>query len=265
MADLFVTIAEQPDAVLDVVAASMDRRAADPAMARITREYLSDLPKGEIVAEIGCGNGAASGTILEVLAPAGFIGIDPAARLLSRAASRHAGAKAAFREGSAAATGLPDASVDVAVAHTVFSHLPDPAAALAEVLRILRPGGVLAVFDGDYAMSSVALFPGDPLQAAMEAVQRHRIHDLHIMRRLPALAAAAGFEKVTTGAHGFVQTDAPDYMTGLLACGTQDAMRAGEIGAGLAAGFAAEAQARAEAGRFYGAMLFVSVAARKPG
>lgn len=47
--------------------------------------------------------------------------------------------------------GLADGEFDAAVAHTLFSHVDDPAAVLAEIKRVVRPGGRIAVFDGDYA------------------------------------------------------------------------------------------------------------------
>ena len=46
---------------------------------------------------------------------------------------------------------LPAASFDAAVAHTLVSHVRDPLAVLAEAARVTRPGGCVAVFDGDYA------------------------------------------------------------------------------------------------------------------
>ena len=62
------------------------------------------------------------------------------------------------------------------------------------------PRRALAIFDGDYAGNTVVLFDGDPLQAAMVATQRNLIHDPYIMRRLPRLIAAAGFEAQATRA-----------------------------------------------------------------
>ena len=129
---------------------------------------------------------------------------------------------------------------------------------------MLRPGGQLAVFDGDYATNTVALFDGDPLQAAMTMAQRNLIHDPYIMRRLAGLARQAGFTVREIEAHGYVQTEAPDYLLSLIARGTSAAARSGECGADLAAGFEREAQERVAAGTFYGAILFVSLIAEKP-
>ncbi len=221
---------------------------------------------GADVLEIGCGNGASTELILRHIDPQCLIGVDPSPGLLDRARKRFSATPhVSFRSGDASRTGMADASCDVVVAHTVYSHLEDPGAALAEAFRVLRPGGTLAVFDGDYATNTVALFDGDLFQAAMVAAQRHLIHDPYVMRRLSGMMAACGFETATLQAHGFIQTVRPDYVTSLIARGADAAARADEIGAQLSDGFKAEAERRVAAGSFYGAILFVSAIARKPG
>ena len=173
--------------------------------------------------------------------------------------------RASFAIGNAAATGQPDAFFDLVIAHTVYSHLLDPKEALTEGRRVLRPGGLLVIFDGDFATLTVALFKGDPLQTAAEAVLRNLVHAPYIMRRLPALVTAAGFSLQTIEPHGYVQMTSPAYLLSLLSRGTNAAAQAGEIGQELAESFDQEARRRVANGSFYGAMLFLSLAARKVG
>ena len=154
---------------------------------------------------------------------------------------------------------------DLVIAHTVYSHLVDPREALAEARRVLRPGGQLVIFDGDFATLTVALFEGDPLQSAAGVVLRNLVHAPYIMRRLPALVTAAGFSLQSVEPHGYVQTTSPAYLLTLLSRGTDAAAQAGEIGQELVDSFDREALRRVANGSFYGAMLFLCLTARKDG
>lgn len=266
MPDLYLQIADQPDSVLEAIAASMEDRISDPAMQEICADYLGRLPgPGAEVIEIGCGNGSSTEMILRHLHPGRLIGIDPAEGLLARAGQRFATRdEVSFATGDAVHTGLPGQVADLVLAHTVYSHLADPAAALAEAWRLLRPGGVLAVFDGDYAANTVALFDGDPLQAAMASTLRNLVHDPYVMRHLPRMMREAGFEAPESRAYGFVQTKRPAYIQSLMARGVTAASLAGDCSEALAQGFRDETAARVATGSFYGAILFACHAARKP-
>lgn len=174
-------------------------------------------------------------------------------------------ARVTFVKGTAAETHQPSETFDLVLAHTVFSHLADPEAALAEAYRILKPGGLIAIFDGDYATITVALFDGDPLQAAVDAVLRNMVHAPYVMRRLPWLAGRVGFDVEAVDAHGYVQTASPDYLISMLSRGAMLGARAGEMSDALVEGFQKEAASRVEAGSFYGSIMFMSLIGRKPG
>jgi ubiquinone/menaquinone biosynthesis C-methylase UbiE len=266
MSDLINRIGEQPREVLDAIANSMNVRASEPAMRAICARYMSQivLPQGARVLEVGCGNGAATKLIMQHVELAELVGIDPSSVFIDMARETFAPEpRAAFALGDAMRTGQPAASFDLVIAHTVYSHLPDPEGALAEARRVLKPGAQLVIFDGDFATITVALFDGDPLQAAVGAVLRNMMQAPYIMRRLPALVTAAGFTVTSVEPHGYVQTTAPDYLLTMLSRGTSAAVRAGQIGQELLDGFAQEARRRVADGTFYGAILFLSLAARK--
>ena len=268
MTGLLARINEQPRDVLDAIAASMNVRASEPAMQAICARYMAQisLPVGARVLEIGCGNGAATKLIMQHMGPAQLVGIDPSPVFIEMAAAAFAGEpRVSFAVADAMATGQADAFFDLVIAHTVYSHLLDPKGALTEARRVLRPGGLLVIFDGDFATLTVALFKGDPLQTAAEAVLRNLVHAPYIMRRLPALVTAAGFSVQTVEPHGYVQMTSPAYLLSLLSRGTNAAAQAGEIGQELAESFDQEARRRVANGSFYGAMLFLSLAARKIG
>jgi len=266
--DLYTRIADQPREVLDTIANSLNVRASEPAMQDICARYMARVtqPAGARVLEIGCGNGATTKLIMQHARPAQLIGIDPSSVFIDMARQAFAGEpRVSFAPGDALSTGQPDSSFDLVIAHTVYSHLVDPEGALAEARRVLRPGGQLAIFDGDFATITVALFDGDPLQSLVGTILRHMMHAPYVMRRLPALVAAAGFNVQSVEPHGYVQTTSPDFLLTLLSRGANGAAQAGEIGQALVEGFDREARRRVANGTFYGAILFLSVIARKTG
>jgi arsenite methyltransferase len=267
LTDLLTRIAEQPPDVLEAIASSMNVRAAEPAMQSICARYLGGIAARDVHAlEIGCGNGAATALIMQHLRPARLVGIDPSLLFIDMARERFEGEpRVSFACGEAASTGQADASFDVVIAHTVYSHLLDPQSALTEAWRVLNPGGRLVIFDGDFATLTVALFDDDPLQAAVRLVLRNLVHAPYIMRQLPALVSAAGFCAPSLEPHGYVQTTSPDYLLTLIARGVTAAARAGELGQRLVEGFEREARRRVADGTFYGAIMFLSLTASKPG
>src|SRR6266851_320416 len=268
VAGLLTRIREQPRDVLDAIAQSMNVRASEPAMQAICARYMAQitLPEGARVLEVGCGNGAATKLIMQHISPAQLVGIDPSPVFIDMAGATFAGEpRVSFAIGDAVATGQADAFFDLVIAHTVYSHLANPEGALAEARRVLGPGGQLVIFDGDFATLTVALFDGDPLQSAVGAVLRHMVHAPFLMRRLPALVTAAGFNVQSVESYGYVQTMSPDFLLTLLSRGTNAAGQAGEIGQALVDGFDREARRRVANGTFYGAILFLSLTARKDG
>lgn len=108
-----------------------------------------------------------------------------------------------FVEASAAATGLPDASFDLVLARFLLQHVPDVPAVLAELRRVLRPGGRLIAVDADFTFST--LFEPEPAFARelVDAViegQRLRGGDPHIGRKLPRLLREAGLSEIAVDA-----------------------------------------------------------------
>jgi arsenite methyltransferase len=243
----------------------MNIRASEPAMRSICARYLGRLALPDaVVLEVGCGNGAATRLIMQHVRPARLVGIDVSPVFVKMATEAFAGEpQVSFALGDAAATRQPASFFDLVIAHTVYSHLIEPQAAMAEAYRVLKPGGRLVIFDGDFASLSVALFDGDPLQAAATIVLRHMVHAPHIMRQLPTLIAAAGFTFESLEPHAYVQTTSPDYLLSLLSRGMKAAGRAGEISQAIVESFDAEARQRVANRTFFGSLTFLSVIARK--
>lgn len=98
---------------------------------------------GADVLDIGAGRGAITGAVAAARPPAGSITAGDTSPAMVRRLARAALPGVRVRMLDAQALDLPDASFDVVFAGFVLSVLPDPAAAVREVARVLRPGGSL--------------------------------------------------------------------------------------------------------------------------
>lgn len=134
------------------------RRTAEEAAAFV----LPELRPGMRLLDVGCGPGSITRGLAERLAPGQVVGLDLSSETLV-AARRDAVARGLtnleYREGSVYDLPLPDASFDVAFAHQVLQHLREPGAALGEMLRVVRSGGLVAVREVDWG--TVAYWPAD--------------------------------------------------------------------------------------------------------
>lgn len=101
--------------------------------------------------DVGCGTGAMTRTILEVTDPSEVVGIDPSERYIVHARHNTHEPNAMFLTGNAQHLPFKDGGFDIAVSGLVLNFVPDPAMAVAEMRRIVRPGGVVAAYVWDYA------------------------------------------------------------------------------------------------------------------
>jgi SAM-dependent methyltransferase len=120
---------------------------------RVALEFLTwlDLPGGLRWLDVGCGTGALTERILADHDPLSVVGVDPSSGFIEHARSQVHDPRATFEAGSADAVPLADAAVDVAVAGLVLNFVPDLPGALAELRRVVAPGGTIAGYVWDYA------------------------------------------------------------------------------------------------------------------
>jgi len=117
--------------------------------------------------DVGCGNGAFTEMIIQRCAPASVDGIDPSEGQLAFARSQPSLRSAAFHQGDAMALPFADDSFDVAVMPLVIFFVPDPAKGVAEMARVVRPGGVIAAYAWDMDGGG---FPYDALLTVLRAL-----------------------------------------------------------------------------------------------
>lgn len=150
--------------------------------------------------DVGCGPGTITHELAALVGPGRVRGIDVVEAPLVEA--RAAGDGVEFALGDVYALADPDDRFDVVHAHQVLQHLTDPVAALREMRRVTRPGGVVAVRDADYA--GFTWYPHDQRLddwlALYRRVARGNDAEPDAGRRLLAWARAAGFTEITPSA-----------------------------------------------------------------
>jgi ubiquinone/menaquinone biosynthesis C-methylase UbiE len=267
MSDPYASIAAADSALQTRLAGVLELRAAEAEHKAMLGAYLAEVsvPASASVLDVGCGTGAVSRVLAEIPRVRTVVGIDPSPIFIEKARQLAAGiAQLSFQTGDARALPFPDATFDLVVFHTVLCHVPEPERALLEARRVLRPGGSLAIFDGDYTTASVAIDAFDPLQATVAAMMATYVHNPWLTRRLHRILTAMGFAIASLRGHGYVQTENAAYMLTLVERGADLLVGSATIGVEQAEALKAEARRRVAAGEFFGHISFVSVIAIAP-
>jgi SAM-dependent methyltransferase len=111
-------------------------------------DWLAPPPGGRWV-DVGCGNGAFTELLLARAAAAEVEGIDPSEAQVAYARARLTDRPARFRVGDATALPYADAAFDAAMMALVIFFVPDPAEGVAEMARVVRPGGIVSAYAWD--------------------------------------------------------------------------------------------------------------------
>ena len=229
------TAAASPERARDL-AARLERRAkaVDEVAARDAYLGLLDITAGEHVLDVGCGSGAVTRAIAQRVGSRGLaVGLDPSPELLAvaRELTHEAGLgdRAEFREGDALSLPFPDRSFDVVLCVTVLSHVPSGEAAIPELVRVLRPGGRLGVFDLDTDMTAFTHPDRALTRRIVAAASDATAVDGWLVRRLPSLFQRAGLGDVQ--ARGFfpLETDLQSFYASMADRCAEAAVKTGAI------------------------------------
>src|SRR5207248_4467114 len=162
--------------------------------------FLQHLQSGMRLLDCGCGPGTVTLGLAEAVAPGETIGIDIERRQIEAAtalAVERGIGNVRFELASIYELPFPDSSFDAAYAQSVLFHLREPLKALKELRRVLKPGGVAGIVDGDLGCQLVApAAPAiDKLLALLARGLQHHGGDPYYARNLRPLLHEAGFER----------------------------------------------------------------------
>jgi ubiquinone/menaquinone biosynthesis C-methylase UbiE len=220
--DAMQFINEQDTATLERFIERLEYRGTDPTFVAYREEYLKvvDLPPTAAVLDLGCGTGVVTRALAARDGFAGTVtGIDQSPEFIAAAqrlaADDGVGDRVEFVVGDVHELDLPAAGFDAVVAHTLISHVRDPLAVLAEAARVVRPGGSVAIFDGDYGSLTFdcsAPRLGEPME---RAVQSTIMSSPRVMRELPRLLSSVGLRLIATQAHVYAEAGSSSFMLNL--------------------------------------------------
>jgi ubiquinone/menaquinone biosynthesis C-methylase UbiE len=112
---------------------------------------IAEIAPGSRVLDIGSGPGRVAIRLATLAPTARVVGVDVEPEMVERATANAARAgvsdRAEFQVGDVGALPFPDASFDVVISTFSLHHWPDPVTGLAEVHRVLKPGGVARIYD----------------------------------------------------------------------------------------------------------------------
>ena len=233
---------------------------------RHVREALA-AADGERILDVGCGPGFYVRELLDEIGPNGsIVAVDASPDMLALARRRCEGrANVTFREGNAAALPVGDGEFDAALCFQVMEYVPDPAVALAEIHRALRPGGLALVWDVDWATAWWHSNDAERMRRVLAAWEEHLVHP-SLPRTLGARLRAAGFVDVAVAGHSFttVSYDKESFAVAMLHMAADFVPGRNGVTGDEAAAWLAEQRQLAELGEFFFEGTQFCFTARKP-
>jgi ubiquinone/menaquinone biosynthesis C-methylase UbiE len=250
---------------------NLERRGRTPAQARLRRRFLrfAKVGRGQRVLEVGSGTGVVARDAAALVGPRGrVIGVDPS-RVMTEAARRLArplglGRRLVHEVGDGARLRFATGRFDRVFAVTVLLHVRDSDAVLDEMLRVTRPGGILAVQDQDFG--SLTLDHPDRAMTAriMDGVVARMYPDPWSGRTLFGRLARLGLGRVRLFVNVFQDTTLEPYTHAMLTRRAQNAVRLGLASAGAAGRWMAAVERLAASGQFAFTLNYYAARGVKP-
>lgn len=258
------------EGALAALAERFEARGRHPLFASMLTEYLDamDVDAAAKVLDLGCGTGLAARAVARRPGFAGRVtGVDLSPTLVSAAQrmARDEGLveRVDFLAADAHRLDFANGSFDAVVVHTLLSHVDDPLAVLGEAARLVKRGGLIGIFDGDYA--SLTFGCADPLQgkAYDEAIVGALVAQPRVMRQLPRLCAALGLEPVRFFSHVLAEFGQADFWSSAIEAYRRLAPRSGVMTGDEADAWAAALRQDALAGVFFGSCNYYTHVVRR--
>jgi ubiquinone/menaquinone biosynthesis C-methylase UbiE len=256
--------------MLDVMVTRLEARGKHAFFSKMLQDYLDAMAidSAQMVLDLGCGTGIVARAIAHRAGFSGtIVGVDLSAYLLEvatrLAAEAGVDSQITFQVGNSQRLDLPDAQFDAVVAHTLLSHVGDPLAVVQEAARVVKPGGMVAIFDGDYA--SLTFDQADPAQgrADDQALITALVTNPRVMRQIPRLLRQAGLTLVAFFPYVLAEVGQADFWASGIEAYRRLVAKAGLMTDQYADAWAARLGHDSQAGVFFGASNYYSYVAKR--
>jgi ubiquinone/menaquinone biosynthesis C-methylase UbiE len=169
-----------------------------------------------------------------------------------------------FRSGDTRELDVSDGNFDAVVAHTLVSHVKEPLTVLKEAGRVVKPGGLISIFDGDYASMTFAM--DDPVQSRWydETLINAVVTSPRVMRQMPRLMEQAGLEMVRTFPYVMAEMGEGDFWLSAIDSFEKLAPKSGAMTEAEATSWANALHEASNEGVFFGASNYYTYIARPP-
>lgn len=203
--DIYRLAPNMDDSVLETIAARLEFRGTDEGYAQLSQAHFPRLPLAQArrMLALGCGTGVEVRALRRLTGPdTAIVGVDHSRALLNVArrltADEGLSGNVTYQLGDAHQLQFRDGEFDIVLLHTLISHADDPQQVLREARRVVRPGGAVAIFDGDYASLTFA-YPDHALAKTIEEkLMQLIVANPRVMRDLPRLLRQAQLDLVET-------------------------------------------------------------------
>jgi SAM-dependent methyltransferase len=173
-----------------------------------------------------------------------------------------------FEVGDGRTLQFSDGAFNAAVAVTVLSHLPDREQVMAELARVVEPGGQLLVMDGDYASNQLEHPDRAATDRIIAAWRASVVDDPFLCRRLVSLVASTGVEIEAVRGHVHVEAGHLDEATSFIwqwsLFALRQALMAGAVSEAEGAAWTETLREMNATGAMFGSVNYLSVLARRP-
>ena len=221
---------------------------------------------GMTVADVGCGTGGDVAALGGQVGPTGrVIGFDLSQSMLDQAIDRYAGEpNLSFKAASADGLDAGDATIDAIRADRVLIHVPDPQAAIAEMVRVVKPGGRIVISEPDMHGCWVASSHPELSHRVMRRIADSCRHP-YLPRDLIGLFSAAGLEDISLSVYPLTVFE-PSAVAKILDFTSvlADLVQEGEVAESVAQAWGEDMTRRAETGRFAAGVAIMIASGTRP-